>query len=640
VKSWLGKYWLLRLILWLWAAVLCLVIWPVVSWEMFSSYWLFPLDRYELDYCPEFANPFLKSVGGRAIEAWDWETGRRWFVPAPTETSDGYLTVFRNGRAHSLVTVDSTNGLVVTQIAPPHAQRICPIPLSLEGGRTLPLLLDEDLNYLLVVHHLPRNLGNDLHVFELATGDVVGSKPATENVYIAGTDEIEVVEPVRMDGTWVRGEPPIIDVRSKRWRLTSEGVLVASKTPPVTDLKVYLTRHPPLEKIFSPDRRYEAALPNRSGSVYVREVASGKSLDRLEIPPIEGIRYMIFSLDSKHFLVSGPSTSSRVYDLESQTLIASDRHVERRQWYVGVMASISAVCFLLAMVLSLRASSFEQAAWDYLLATVFFETLVTSIGFNGNDWFPGQYTGLGTAIAVGIYWGVGKQTLWVRLVCGTLGITILIGTFVAIVVRSPRLTSSSYLPLIHSLATTPVVCAIVASLITVPFGWRIAQNEVSTNLGRFQWGIGTICVWTVVVAIFSASARYVLSELSEDEDTSAIEVLAGHFVPLFVVCFLVIALVMMLWFRPFDGASAIILIVVGLAVAVGVIQWLRNEMDDLPEPASLVDVAKFALFQLTPAALIVARLCFPLWLARRHGYRWVKVSKAAPTNRGTVEAVA
>lgn len=638
MTNWLGKFWLLRLALWLFAAALCLLVWPVATPEMYWRYWYVSQRQFQGDVHDGFGNPILRAVSDGAIEAWDWQTNRRWRVPLPLRSSLGCYTVFRDGRAHAAVTVDKENGVAVTEIAPPHTRRTRPLPSGFELRLPQPVLLDESLSFVLLLKGRLTDRANDLnklYVADLQTGRVVEDRSCAGEIYNVGNSEFEIVDLDYEDGTWQPGKEPV-SVRSTRWKLTPKGELVASDTPPMVDLEVYSKRFPPLTEFVSRDKRFEATLPQRSGRVYVREAWNGRLLEKLRIPPVEGIAYLSFSLDSKYFLVGGPSTSFHVFDLESQTLVANDHHVERRHWYVGVLTTIAAVGFLTAIGLSLRTHSFERAAWDYLLATVFFELLVTTLAFAG-DWFSGGYTGMGTAFAIGLYLALAKQPLWTRVICGTLGVAVLLCTYFWVVANSPRLTHSSHSPLMNSLMLMPVASAAAALLVTKPFGWRIAQGQVAAVPGRVQWGIGNICLWMAIAAIFSASARQIVSEEFDEGWIEVVLRVGTHFGVLLLAGLIVSALSLWLWFRRFDWFSLVIVIAIGLGiVAVGYQSLRDNEVIDLskPDEINITEAARFALFSVTPLVLGIARLSFPLWLARRHGYHWVKITRPIPATDG------
>src|SRR5262245_26089648 len=91
VKNWLRKMWPLRAALWLFAAALCLVIWPTIARETGSREWLTIHVPFLLNHHSAFGFPILSKLDAKTIEAWDWKTGKRWRFAPSIKSGSGFV---------------------------------------------------------------------------------------------------------------------------------------------------------------------------------------------------------------------------------------------------------------------------------------------------------------------------------------------------------------------------------------------------------------------------------------------------------------------------------------------------------------------------------------------------------------------
>jgi hypothetical protein len=622
MTSWLGKTWPLRLAMWLSAAALCFVMWPTLAREMRSREWLPSYDRWELDGHTEFGNPILTKIGDKEIEAWDWKTGKRWYFTPPVEARQ-FVTVIKDNLAYALVALEGGNRLVVIDVATPHERR--DHPLSLPPAFAHLVTVDQDLKFALLAPQTHSAVYSAAVVVDVKTGAVVDQKPdftpafrvaRGDKVFLVGNGELEIV----LSASRPNGPLPPVT----RWKLTSDGHLVASETPPVVTPEVIEKLRDGPKHIVSPDGHFEVSTVEKS-HVDVRDRLTGRLLEKIHVPPAFGLRNVAFSSDSKSLLVGDANTNFQVIDLETQAIIADGHRRDRRVGAIGILTFTSAIGFLAALALSLSTPSFERAAWDFLLATIFWDSLVTVVVLH-YAWFPRPYLALAATAAIGIYWAFGKQSFWSRIACGAAGITLLCGGCWWVSARTIEFQAdrSNFLTLLMIVPTAVAISAWFKTL----FGWRIAQQNVAASLPRrFQFGMGTILVIVAVTGLVLRMVRELFGELLQIGNISTFMVLAIVLLIYFALVVAVTWLFLWVWFRDFDMLTILLSLLIFAAILSPAFLRLYFTED---KDFSLSSMAQGFFVYAAPWICNVAAFSFPLWLARRHGYRWVKANRPTP----------
>lgn len=618
MTAWLGKMWPLRAALWLLAALLCLLFWPMLATEIAPRSWLPSYANWELDGHTEFANPFLSKIGDYTIEAWDWKSGKRWhFTPQP-QVGNPFITVIKDGRAYAVVTSDRF-AVYVTDVTPPHVQRKYVLP-SVEDYKVL-VAVDPDLKFAVAL------IGqkNRLVVIDLAKQEQVSKESNAHEVFLVGNGELETINYGSRSSVT---SPPV--PKSTRWEIASDGRLVESKTPPVVnkDLLEKLRVEP--AHLTSPDGRFDVTYVDRT-RVDVRDRTTGQLLDKIRVPPNPTLNNVAFSTDSKHLLAGDDDAHFKIYNLETQSLVADDHRVERRWWASFGLTAASAAGCLLALFLSLRTPSFERAAWDYLLATLFWDSFATVMTTN-YEWFPRGFTGLGTAAAIGIYWTFGAQSFWSRILCGAAALAIAACSYLMVVTRSPYHLAAEQSAVLASLVVTTAFCTLAAWLITLPGRWRVSPKEAIETSPRFQFGLSAVIFVVTMTGLILGMVRGSASQQFERADAGMMVMITIVLAAFFLLATAVVWVFLWLWFRQFDFLSVVLLFVIAAAAVTPALLQVSSMPQPGGFPASLV-VQAF-LFYAVPVVLTIAQLSFPLWLARRHGYRWVKANKPAPARIG------
>jgi hypothetical protein len=626
VTRWLGKMRLLRVALGLWAAALCAAIWPALVGEALPRHPFQGFPDFGYEWYSAFGNPVF--LEGNGIEAWDWRTGERWRLPTFKYAYVSLNCVISEGHTRALTAMVPGEGILLIDVAPPHQTRIC--PWSSTSGQVELVTVDPQLKFAVLVLHQEET---NVQVVELATGKVVDGRTRVERVYALGSGEIALLQ------ASVDLSPNATSVAMPTcWKVAENGQLEQIATAPVIiEAEALAKSTSPEDTVVSPDGRYQAAQAYPS-SMVVRDRVNGRVLDKLPVSDWQ-LGRIAFSADSKCLLAGGYYDSFQVYDLETEALVADDHRTEHRWRTSNILMAASVTPLILALLLAIRMPSFERMACDYVLATLFLDSLATAIALH-DRMLPRGGAIYGAIMAIGVYWAIGPQALWKRLAYGTLGIAMLfcaqmnIVSWVVIVEVVGRDAPSTFLSDL-SLAT---LCAVFAWLMTVPFGWRISGDESFHGAPRFQFGIGTICLVIAVAAVFLAMVGRLL-------EVSALPFLRGSVVEIalvsliFVVAVLVfmsiVWLMLWIWFRrsiPYSllvglTSAAWILVLAASVTKTLTTSWIRPQAHVTLTSWGALFV-QFAWFGLA--------LCF----ARQHGYRWVKASKPEPTPKDPAGAAA
>jgi MFS family permease len=634
MTNWLGKYWPLRLVLWLLAAALCLLVWPVAVWDVL------PRERLNLrsqgfqDGYPYIGEPVV--LVGRGVEAWDWKADKRWRIPVSAIDPYSLIDVVSEGRTRSLAEIDwERNIITVTDVMPPHAQRTYTLPEDWEGNGEL-VMIDSQEKFAVVT--LYTGDGMDVHVVELATARIADTKAKMDQAFTLGNGDVELV-------VWEQVSTPTPDIVTKatRWKLSDTGELMASDVKPVTK-QPDLTTAPGTYTMMSSDGRYEIST-NFDSPMVIKERASGRVLTGLSISDYD-ITDAAFSADGKYLLVGNSFTNFRVFDLENQTLVADDHRLERRWRRSVALTVISAIPLLLALALAFRTPSFERMAWDYLLASVFLDSCLAAVSLV-SDSMVGEVGGMAAVMAIGIYWAFGPGRLWIRLLCGIAAIAVLV-VFISGIdtwVNESEVTSQNLAQGITMIVFVATNCGVAGWLMTLPWGWRIARDESFGTSSRSQFGISTICLAITIAAVIFAMVRRMAEETAGFLDTQ-LEILAAASTITavwFLLNMLSVWLLLWLWFRRHTRFSLILTIscvsvFVGLLLAALVVAQFAYAPGGL-QISTLMPTVYEMSFSWTPLLIQLAWLSCALWLARRHGYQWVKPSKPVFVIEDAVGAV-
>lgn len=647
VTNWLGKFWPLRLALWIIAAVLCLAIWPVAISDVLPRERLHAVGQYFEERYSSFGNPILLT-GGSAIEAWDWQTGKRWRLPVSWSAEKSIVDVVSDGRTSAVAELDPHRGIVLTDVMPPHEQEVYPLPKEWQDGPLAMtqrqgiwstedleieteigqlVMIDPRVKFAVVARYEVDSMA--VYVVELATGKIVDTKTKIDEAYTLGNGGLELTQFEQ-----VTSPKPDVIVRSTRWKLSDTGQLVdpvekpegmqADGLSPIGIFGIY--------SVTSADGRYEA-VKRSDDPMVIRERESGRVLQNIPVSDLFTTD-ISFSTDGKYLLAGNSFTDLRVFDLESQSLVVADRRIERRGWRSRILMTASAIPFLLALALALRTASFERMAWDFVLATLFLDSFAAAIALLNNA-MPQGFGSFGAAMAIGTYWAFGPQPLWKRLFCGTAGIATLFGSLFAASgwVNEASLTNEQLTMVLTTFVFVATVCALGAWLMTLPLGWRIAREESTAGGSRFQFGISTMCLAITFAAITSAMVGRFTQEAAMVTDTPLwiLAVASVTVLSLILVGVLAMWLLLWLWFRQHTRASlllalsGVVTMFVLVSAALIAVRFAFETGGFALATAS--PVAYEIMYMLAPLVLQCAWFSFALWLARRHGYRWIKASK-------------
>lgn len=625
MTTWFGRFWHVRLALWL-SLPLFLVGWVWLDWVTHPRTLLESFGRSFGEATSCVANPLLLRGPGNVIEAWDWETNDRWVVARLSDVTFNELAIIRDGRTIRFAIVEEGERIVVYDVARNSSSKVvlqCELPEDLRYSTLL--LIDGNMRYAILESDSMGEAATepemDLKVFDLAAKTVLDSRKSKYGFVTHGVDSLV---PFTDFGPNPPPEP------QQRLKLSPEGKLIEVK--PL--FEVPDSNDDVFEHSISPGGRWEVTQTDE-GHVTVRERASKRILEKLGAAFEHDLPDYAFSVDDRYLVVGGgDDTNLVVYEVESQKQVANDQRVELRTRWSLVMGAATILPLLTAVTLAMRSPSFDRACADCVLAMLFWDCFISAIVLH-NVVPIRAYASSGLVIAIGIYWTFGPRTLWLRILLGGIGFALAMAwmtTVVAYVNEHDVMSQRPSMAITSELfiATTSAVAAWMKTL----RGWHLTREERVVAGKRFQFGIGTICLITTIAAVYFAFFRQLLEIVPIMEiDWMWI----GFVIGILIGClFLAIAVWLALWlvFRPWTPLSlAVACVVLSLPFVLLFLFVAWYESFSFPREFDLLDgLWRFgrAMMELSPLLSACAALVWPLWLARRHGYRWVKAAPGQP----------
>ncbi len=620
MDRWLGKYWPPRCLLLALAAALCLKVWPWALSEKAKTYFLRRSGTAHNHLSPSGICPLILRDELQVLHAWDWKTGRRWSI-GEVHPLGLIFPICVNGRTKKVAfrTPGREPTIAVVNVEPPGAPQTYTLPRDLNHWDLV--MVTSSGKFAAIFDYRPLK---SLRILDLATRETTDIKTVYSPINVIGTsDELEILGTVTTQTENPAAiDPAIIDfLTPARWRIDDEGHLVPSEHKPIDVPDNY---RPALASI-SPDGQYYAGLDlegpvyARSDKLCVREQASGKILD---CPPVVATsRDFVFSGDGKYLFLTDANNVHHVFDVAKNSIVASDQHFIRTERLIWSLFALGVALGVTSLILALWEPTFEIAALYYVVAVAFLDSAFIGISLSQKKemLFVASYA---CVVAIGAYWASRDRTLWMRLSFGFVGYTIIL---VAIWVPAWNATAPGDPPRAYPLGIlayaaffvllTSAIPASVASKVT---GWCVSRTPAQVTTRRFQFGITGLLIATFLTA-------FILAPMSMwvDVGSRGLVILRLAFVIVFVFFAngFVIMLLTWLWLRQWSQRSGMISIglVILLAALAGFYLTVRGKLVE----ENFARVA-FGLLFLTYQ---LAAFSFPMYLARRHGFHWVKASR-------------
>jgi hypothetical protein len=382
----------------------------------------------------------------------------------------------------------------------------------------------------------------------------------------------------------------------------------------------------PLSASISADGRYEAGIDTTASGhspatgLRIQERPSGTVLHSL--PQAADAKDFLFSADSKYLVFTDANSVDHVFDLEKNSIVASYDQNAAKQWMVWGIFLLGKILGVICLVLALRQTSFEITGFYYAVAVAFFDSASLGMTFwlKTNVPFMASY---GCLIAIGAYWACRDRTFWTRLALGLAAFAIITpALWVAVWANSfsvdgrPVYDAWAYVALFVS-----VTAAVPAYLLSTISGWSLTRTPAPhpTASRSLQFGISSMLVamlWT----------SFTLAPIPLWTQSAAPNQFGARFALIGVVAYFVngilVTLLTWLWFRQWSRRSLIVLTCVGLTITITVLVdlYLRANGEPVERLGRVSFGLVFMLFQL-------AAFSFPMYLARKHGFHWVKANR-------------
>lgn len=626
MSKYFGQMWGVRLALWLLAIGLSVGAW---QWSAerhvrlhFSARQRLGLDRVaRLGVCP-----VLLSDQNEGLHAWDWRQDKRWRIPnVPTDRA--VLPIIANGVTDRILFVDKTYTLVSVNILNPATVERCALPEDV--WQASPVGVSADGRFVAIFGQVAANY--QFRVIEFSTGKVTDSVDSPEELRTTnrgGEFEIHYLG-FRKDeqrNLLLKPIDPATLTNCVRWKVTDEGLFAPSTlaaTISFAELDSGRNQNPR-----SLDGRYTVTMLSA-------ERIEFQERDCETIFSVDGTsnQSALFSNDDRYLFVEGAYGEHRVVDLESKGVIADDHFVERRSRFLNGLLAVDGALAILCLVLALRTDGFEVAGFYYVLAVAFADG--ASFAINANGLTVPLFADYGASLAIGLFWVWGRQPFLVRLIWGLVAHVALFAGSLSMHLSSiidQGFAPDTYLAdrlfgMAIELPFFSCTSAVAAWLVYQLLGWQVGDDDSRESGRRHQFGLGTLFLATLIAAVSFASWRqYAHLAASGSPELSLPPVINGAAWVgwYFVFNGLFAWLFAGLCFRSWSLRATLI---VGALVARILIAFPILFVAFLSPNAPEAPWEEYAIFA-SILPLLIATSVFPLWLARRHGYRWVRAQAA------------
>jgi hypothetical protein len=626
MTNWLGKMWGLRLFLWLLAIGVSFGVWQWAAVE-FRHLHLFGRTQRNVDQLMGMGVcPALLRDNNGSLHAWDWRNGKRWRIPSVPNRR--VLPITRDGVTERILFLYSGDRIVSLNVQDPRKFERCFLPD--DAMNSMPITCSRDGKFVVVIAQDDDEFR--VRVIEFATGKTTGSMDIAEKViHTTKGDEFELYNTGVLKND---ADTPIKDdnVTGTRWRITDDGALAQSDVP-AASITPEIRASGGL-RITSMDGRYTAEISGDDDFVTISAGGATTGTVAESLTGGKSFNAISFSNDGDYLFAEDYEGNFQVFDTKQNSLVADNHIVERRTRFARVLMGIEATLAAICLVLALRSSVFEYAALYYVLATTFADGAILAAQLGGE--FMPFFFNYVTFIAVGLFWAWNDQPLLRRLAWGAFALVALFGgqfmermslsMIEGVSIRSSPL-HETYRVAIQGTAIA-ALSALPGWLIYLVFGWYVAREDGAQSGRRFQFGLGSMFLATLVAAISFAQWRELSQELSSEElPMPSLAPAAALTALMFVMNGLVAWLVAGVSFRKWTRRSVIVftILFVILLVPMPVAAFTIPRMDG----RSLSWKETLVVSGLLP--FHIAALIFPLWLARRHGYRWVRANSKPAT---------
>lgn len=623
MSKYFGQMWGVRLALWLLAIGMSLGAW---QWSV-ERYVRLQLSGRQLLKLEQAATlgvcPVLLSDWSEGLHAWDWRQDKRWRISsAPTDRT--FLPIIRDGVTDRILFVDDRRTLVSVSVAastnveryslPQEVQKSRVVGAS-QDGRFVALLGQDDTNY-------------RFRLMELASRKITDAMDSPEELRATNRgQEFEIhYLGFRKDekrNLLVKPIDPATLTKSERWKITDNGLFAPSTlaaTISFDELDRGLTQQPR-----SLDGRYAVTM-EADDRIALQE----KGREVIVSVDCANHNSTAFSSDSRFLFVESAQRRHQVIDLETRAIVADDHFAERRTRFLNALSGVYGVLTIACLVLTVRAKAFEVAGFYYILAVAFADGALSAL--STNDIGVPCYTSYGACLAIGLYWVWGEQQLLVRLLWGMAAqIGLVAATFsmhLSLVIDQGISPTSYTVDRLFGIAIgVPFVSstsAVAAWLLYQLLGWRVGGNDSRASGRRYQLGLGTLFLATLVAAVSFASWRDYSSSATQNGSMLDLPPLidgAAWVVWFFIINGLLTWVFAGLCFRHWSWrviwivGTIALLALIAFPIGIFAIPDMDTSWGEIAVVSSILP-------------LLIVTCCFPLWLARRHGYRWVHAQTA------------
>jgi hypothetical protein len=616
MSTFLGKYWLIRLLLWVVAAALCFVVWPKLAlWPTYSLLHHVSSEPVVLYYDQD-----------RNLMAWDYEANKHWSVAGLAARPR--LSFCRAGD-NAIALMESSERIQVIDVAPPHHVR----EYALSGGESFThlYLVTADKRFAVLREASPQN-STFLVVFDLTTGQSVDKAPKLGTLFevqVTGSDEFQ-------ESTF--HSPPRA---SGRWRLSDQGTLIEVPLPRLYER---------LENtLASKDKRWQDAVASiddlfilgwESRRIEVFDPALNSVVATFQTTG--SVRICFFTRHDGNVVAQAGTGDITVWNAQN-----GDKVAELARWpSIARVLQVIAICGLIGLIATLavawRAETPRLCFYDFALALTFWLIFRSAGRFRPAgeiDEATLAVNLLGTV--AGVYLGLGPWSFWQRLRHGVLLVLPIAIVLTAKVASEKVYDANVYFhPIeIARQCTIPMIAAISACLATAPlnwFGYHVSNTMNPSDPIRLRFGLDSSFAWLTVIAIcFGFFQLHLTAWQWRDQamrfDAKTVSEKAEFAFEFFYMstlgaatCGIVLAwLGLWQWTRRRAVAFGAFGVLVGLAM---VLLFGQQLFWQVPKTYGyLVAIADVVAIFLLPVVTVLV----PIIIARRAGYRWVEATPAS-----------
>lgn len=583
-----------RCLLFLLTFLLCGVVWPIGA-ALVRPRSILLTHAEEFHSIQIVGPPVLFEGYDREVTVYNWRTGAMNMLPHTVPYGNACLAVDGN-QTFLAIKFAGRERLELIDVGSIHEFPTTPLPA--EAGPTSILTLAHSGRF--GVFGNKKN--STIYVCDLVNRQITDTKPAGRRTIafpMGGEVEIVTAQPLADPSTYV----------SERWRVSEEGKLVKSEATPVTRRPVFQSKRftidMGLHPNFSGDGEWEAV--ESKGTIEIRKTTTDESVSSFPMP----VRFLHlrFTADARELAGVTEDGDLYVWNTSTGELVHQDLQTRRRMWFLAVVDLTAFALLVGAIALAVTEPTVGWAWIASAVVVILANFLIEQFRVGGNG-----VAIIGFAWAVGLYLAFGNAGYSWRVFAG-LAVLALVKLGIIATDIGERWWDGSML---NSLKTLSIrywldafFFALVGWLGLVPVamaGRRLTREPAAV---KFQLSIGGVMLFTAAIAVFVCFWKQVFPWAVDVIETAVISTMT----------MLAVYLSTWLWFRswkPWQFGLLVAAVVVPLAIFITA-TLMGEERDTWSWSIARVVV---------PLGMMAFASGFPLWLARRHGYRWHRVQSA------------